>query len=1247
MIHDVVIYKANETNFNHEGLGVLIDFVEDVEVTENNRGFFELKFTYSLNGKLAQNIKEEAYIKTVANERQEEPLIFRIYQCEPDYIERLIYVRARLKIIDDMMNSVHKSIVFPKSFGITPIIEGLFKNAVPSLNYRLSGSVNNLHDISHEDDTVYEHLFQENGLFVMNDITPLYTPLGMTINTTRGNKRVDTITEQDFINKFKIIRERKNMITAIIPWTVTKRDEFVANEEDARRSYRDTLEEKVYGEIIVSPKVASHGYPFIAKFMEFKNEVTREWEENNRTMREYKYQSVEDLNKATQNFFTENKGIDEYSIEASIETLGLHMDYMKRLSSLGLYDEVEFYLEEHDLKIVLAVSEVTYSPSLDMNLALTFQSNTSTLSKAGQRINANAPSERDLQNLIERERLKEIVRNYIDKADGTRTYWVSELPDPATAGEQDIAFLETAEGKSIWVLINGVWVEKLPLNFEERLRDELERVDTQTKAMEVAIREVDQTTNSLVRKITNVENIQLEGIQRISTLETEAGQLPSKIASIVSGYDFVNQNYVDTKLNEETGEIVRKLAYVENLAKASDRNFFFVRDLDNRITGTTFKIVTLKLSPETTYTVSTEFPKSASATYKVFAARTPISVSHASNGVGQGYPRTITTGPDGKLDIAFTGSDLENIKAMAVGSRIMVNFGDVTKDWQMAPEDTSSEESFRLLQAEYAESVEGLKVKLSEVESTNNTLSEKVTTLNVSAGVIQQTISGIKTNPRGTISGYNELINKVDGVVQTIGDSESVARLVMGSNVYQQEISNLNKISTRNLVRDSGNFRAWLPYARNIITANQTTLKGDPAWAIRGAGMSSLHPNPLLIQRGFALTTQEGTEWLTAHFLVRNDLTNGLPLEFKMNNIDAPGVRVESGETVRVVFSGKHPVGGTLTLMVISPNNLYANADFTIGPIMVTRSRQVVDHMYAPEDAENEMKVIRNQVTQTSTSWAVRNLTEQGDIISQMNLIDDLVKIQARFIHLSGESLIEKGVIKSAHIGDAQIGTAHIGTIDAAVARIINIDAGNITSGYISSDRILARSIGVDKITGLTSEFIRSLWQGDGRVVRIDNRGFLIFEIDGKNFVNIGSNGLQFSSDTGNNAVVKNIKSTEYGLNDKNVVLLASRRGNHIGLGYESAEGSNVFIRSLSVDPYSGFLKLHKELATNGQWITAGGTAQGERIRFVDDGGVLSIYRYGGGGLRLQNGDFSYYNALKGWVSFNKLEARVAQLERY
>ena len=519
MIHDVVIYKANETNFNHEGLGVLIDFVEDVEVTENNRGFFELKFTYSLNGKLAQSITEEAYIKTVANERQEEPLIFRVYQSEPDYIERLIYVRARLKIIDDMMNSVHKSIVFPKSFGITPIIEGLFKNAVPSLNYRLSGSVNNLHDIPHEDDTVYEHLFQENGLFVMNDITPLYTPLGMTINTTRGNKRVDTITEQDFINKFKIIRERKNMITAIIPWTVTKRDEFVANEEDDRRSYRDTVEEKVYGEIIVSPKVASHGYPFIAKFMEFKNEVTREWEENNRTMREYKYQSVEDLNKASQNFFTENKGIDEYSIEASIETLGLHMDYMKRLSSLGLYDEVEFYLEEHDLKIVLAVSEVTYSPSLDMNLALTFQSNTSTLSKAGQRINANAPSERDLQNLIERERLKEIVRNYIDKDDGTRTYWVSELPDPATAGEQDIAFLETAEGKSIWVLINGVWVEKLPLNFEERLRDELERLDTQTQAMEAAIQENEAKARELFGTMERTTDLALEAHTLIKSIE--------------------------------------------------------------------------------------------------------------------------------------------------------------------------------------------------------------------------------------------------------------------------------------------------------------------------------------------------------------------------------------------------------------------------------------------------------------------------------------------------------------------------------------------------------------------------------------------------------------------------------------------------------------------------------------------------------------------------------------------------------
>lgn len=91
----------------------------------------------------------------------------------------------------------------------------------------------------------------------------------------------------------------------------------------------------------------------------------------------------------------------------------------------------------------------------------------------------------------------------------------------------------------------------------------------------------------------------------------------------------------------------------------------------------------------------------------------------------------------------------------------------------------------------------------------------------------------------------------------------------------------------------------------------------------------------------------------------------------------------------------------------------------------------------------------KTQITQLKSDINLR--VEKANVIAQINLSPEQVLIQAKRIHLSGESLIDNAVIKSAHIQDGSITNAKIqdATIDSA--KINSIDASKINAQTLQS----------------------------------------------------------------------------------------------------------------------------------------------------------------------------------------------------
>ena len=100
----------------------------------------------------------------------------------------------------------------------------------------------------------------------------------------------------------------------------------------------------------------------------------------------------------------------------------------------------------------------------------------------------------------------------------------------------------------------------------------------------------------------------------------------------------------------------------------------------------------------------------------------------------------------------------------------------------------------------------------------------------------------------------------------------------------------------------------------------------------------------------------------------------------------------------------------------------------------------------APEDTD---EAIRSVQTQLAGSWAVQNLTSAGALVSGLNLgANGHNRLDGKLTHITGETLIDKAVIKSAMVD--KLKTA-------------NFEAGSVTTVVLDSEAVTAEKLKVDQ----------------------------------------------------------------------------------------------------------------------------------------------------------------------------------------
>ena len=107
------------------------------------------------------------------------------------------------------------------------------------------------------------------------------------------------------------------------------------------------------------------------------------------------------------------------------------------------------------------------------------------------------------------------------------------------------------------------------------------------------------------------------------------------------------------------------------------------------------------------------------------------------------------------------------------------------------------------------------------------------------------------------------------------------------------------------------------------------------------------------------------------------------------------------------------------------------------------------------DEAYRGIEATRTQVTQLAGSYAIRNLNSAGDLISGLNLgANGHNRLDGKLTHITGETLIDRAVIKSAMVDKLKTANFEAGSVTTTI-----LDAEAVTADKVRMDQAFANKL--------------------------------------------------------------------------------------------------------------------------------------------------------------------------------------------
>lgn len=359
----------------------------------------------------------------------------------------------------------------------------------------------------------------------------------------------------------------------------------------------------------------------------------------------------------------------------------------------------------------------------------------------------------------------------------------------------------------------------------------------------------------------------------------------------------------------------------------------------------------------------------------------------------------------------------------------------------------------------------------------------------------QQTISRVENK----LVEFNDVVDTVKSHTQTIQrQNESISQVIQTADGLVSRVSNF--LDDFNLVYDPTNFSKWKkkqPEA-NIIEAQASTK----LLRITNTG------NTNNVYRGFALpiTTSSFTqnEKISYRMEAWVDVLPDAPLGIELWNDNS----VIASDRVTFTKTGTQIITGTMTVNKTTTKSrefplefwLLKNGTVAIGKVSLVRGDRPPTKF--TDNTSTQDVATQTQVSQLAGSYAIKNLNSAGDIINGINIgADGNNRFVGKLTHITGETLIDKAVIKSAMVDKLKTGNFESGSVTTHI----------LASNAVTADKLLVDSAMINKLV-TNQAFIRELTSQKAFITQLNsiavtaekiqggrltsNTGSMVFDLD-------------------------------------------------------------------------------------------------------------------------------------------------------
>ena len=369
--------------------------------------------------------------------------------------------------------------------------------------------------------------------------------------------------------------------------------------------------------------------------------------------------------------------------------------------------------------------------------------------------------------------------------------------------------------------------------------------------------------------------------------------------------------------------------------------------------------------------------------------------------------------------------------------------------------------------ATYQEDVKGLERRFSAISTqTNNDIATKI-------AQYKQTVDGQFANITSQIANKAnqtdfQRVNETSQLYERIlgntdnGIADNVARMAVTNQIFQVEVGKYS-VSGPNLIKNSdfkNGTNEWTStqnlgrlvkhgfyhnsqkdlmrlsnstQSENFLYSPRFELERNTDYVLNFRGFN----NGALVSYDVFILGRKAGE--TSGFSIAKKVVDGKKLS--TSRCEDVSITFNSGEmdNAFIRFDNNGAQSGT--------------ADLYITEIDLYKGYKPRSWQPAPEDvvadANAKLEATQTKMTQLAGSWAVQNINSAGDLISGINLgANGHNRFVGKLTHITGETLIDKAVIKSAMID--KLKTA-------------NFEAGSVTTVILDAEAVTAEKLKVDQ----------------------------------------------------------------------------------------------------------------------------------------------------------------------------------------